>query len=89
MLARLVDRFAVLEVRADVVVEDRQGGADGHVHIQVLVGAQASAEEDLVGAGFLGGEAPISFELGAVVGGVDRVVDLVRCSTRKAFLTPV
>ena len=89
MPARLVDRFAVLEVRADVVVEDRQGGADGHVHVQVLVGAQASAEEDLVSAGFLGGEASISFELGAAVGGVDRVVDLDRHSSRKAFLTPL
>ena len=45
MPARLVDLLAVLEVRPDVVVEDR---ADGHVHVQVLVGAQTAAEEDLV-----------------------------------------
>ena len=61
MPARLIDGLAVFEVGADVVVEDGQGGADGHVHVQVLVGAQTATEEDLVVAGFGGGETSISF----------------------------
>ena len=48
MPARLVDGLAVLEIGADVVVEDGKGGANRHVHVQVLVGAQTATEEDLV-----------------------------------------
>ena len=61
MPARLVDGLAVLEVGADVVVEDGQGRSDRHVHVQVLVGAKTAAEQDLVVAGFGGGETSIGF----------------------------
>lgn len=44
-----------------MVVEDGEGDANGHVHLQVLVGAQTATEEDLVVAKFGGGEASMSF----------------------------
>ena len=75
--ARLIDGLAVLEVGADVVVEDGQGSTDGHVHVQILVGAQAAAEEDLVLAGLGSGKLAVTLEHLAVFGGVDRIVDLV------------
>lgn len=61
MPAQLVDGLAALEVEADMVVEDGEGDANGHVHLQVLVGAQTATEEDLVVAKVGGGEASISF----------------------------
>ena len=46
--ARLAQRLAVFEERAQLVVKQGQRCGDSHVHVQVLVGAQAPAEQDVV-----------------------------------------
>src|SRR5690625_6537755 len=48
-------------------------GADGHVHVQVLVGAQAPAEQ---GARLRVGQLPVGQQGLTVRAGVDRVVGL-------------
>src|SRR2546421_9106574 len=58
----------------DPVLEQGQGGTDGHVHVEVLVAAEAAAEED---TGLRGGQFPVAQQAGTVLGGVDRVVGLV------------
>ena len=45
-----------LKQLVQLVIEHTQRGADGHVHLQVLVGAQASAEEHLALVGLLVGQ---------------------------------
>src|SRR6188472_2275915 len=65
---------ALAEVRAELVVEHRQRRADGHVHVEVLVGAEAAAEEH---HRLLLGQLAVLQQLLAVLGGVDRVVRLV------------
>src|SRR6188472_3492212 len=65
---------ALAEVRAELVVEHRQRRADGHVHVEVLVGAEAAAEEH---HRLPLGQLAVAEQLLAVLGSVDRVVGLV------------
>src|SRR6516162_1117073 len=62
------------EERPHPVVVHAQRGADGHVHVEVLVGAQASAEDH---ARFAGRHIPVSQQAFSVLRGVDRVVRLI------------
>src|SRR5699024_10840149 len=75
--ARLAQRRARLEEGLQLVVVHGQRRADRHVHVQVLVGAQAAAEKHLVVLGLRGRELAVSLQLLAVLRGVDRVVRLV------------
>src|SRR6202167_3624446 len=67
-------RHAIGEQRADVVVVHAERGGDRHVHVEVLVGAQAAAEEH---PGLAVGQVAVGQEPLAVLRGVDRVVRLV------------
>ena len=57
-----------------LVLVHRQRRADGHVHVEVLVGAEPAAEEH---HRLLAGQVAVLQQLLAVLGGVDRVVGLV------------
>ena len=65
---------AVGEVRPELVLVHRQRRADGHVHVEVLVGAEAATEQH---HRLLAGQVAVLQQLLAVLGGVDRVVGLV------------
>src|SRR5699024_5559114 len=75
--ARLAQRRARLEEGLQLVIVHGQRRTDRHVHVQVLVGAQAAAEEHLVVLGLRGRELAVNLQLLAVLRGVDRVVRLV------------
>ena len=45
MASLLLKRLAFVPERSQLVVEHTQRGGNGHVHVEVLVGAQAAAEE--------------------------------------------
>jgi hypothetical protein len=62
------------EERPHPVVVHAQRGADGHVHVEVLVGAQAAAEYH---AWLAGRHFPVSQQPFPVLRGVDRVVRLI------------
>lgn len=64
------------EERCDLVVEYCQGRSDGHMHVEVFVGAQSAAEEDVGLGRFLFGQLPVTFELFPIIRRVDRVVRL-------------
>src|SRR5215470_13023679 len=72
--SQLGQRKVAGEERAELVVVHAERGTDRHVHVEVLVGAQAAAEEHSgLPVGHLAvGEQPLSVFLG-----VDRVVRLV------------
>src|SRR5215471_18286536 len=68
------ERLVAAEERSHPVVVHAQRGADGHVHVEVLVGAQAPAEDH---AGLAGRHFPVSQQPFPVLRGVDRVVRLI------------
>src|SRR3712207_9249348 len=63
VLQTAVERLALVEEGPDAVVEHRESRADGHVHVEVLVGAQAPAEEDPLLRGLLLRQLPVALEL--------------------------
>src|SRR6185312_1023583 len=67
-------RLVAGEERQHPVVVHAQRGPDGHVHVEVLVGAQAPAEDH---AGLAGRHFPVSQQPFPVLRGVDRVVRLM------------
>src|SRR5579863_8406285 len=68
------ERLVAGEERPHPVVVHAQRGPDGHVHVEVLVGAQAPAEDH---AGLTGRHVPVSQQPFPVLRGVDRVVGLI------------
>src|ERR1700728_4298705 len=77
-------RHAICEQRADVVVVHAERGPDRHVHIEVLVGAQAPAEEH---ARLPLRHLPVIQQPRAVRPRVDRVVRLVAAAGQARVLT--
>ena len=61
-------------MRADLIVKHRQRGSDSHVHIKVLVGAQAPAEQHVL---LTLSKIAVLQQLLTVHGGVHRVIGLV------------
>src|SRR5215831_11820705 len=70
----LAERLVAAEERPHPVVVHAQRGTDGHVHVEVLVGAEAPAEDH---ARFAGRHFPVSQQAFSVLRGVDRVVRLI------------
>src|SRR5262249_12763988 len=70
----LAERLVTGEERPHPVVVHAQRGADGHVHVEVLVRAQSPAEDH---ARFAGRHFPIGQQAFSVLRGVDRVVRLI------------
>src|SRR4051794_41945756 len=77
------DRHAARDVWLEHVVDHRQRGGDGHVHVEVLVGAEPTTEDD-VGLGV--GKGAVTVESLPVSGGVDRGVGVVRRGRRAGGL---
>ena len=75
--ALLLKGFALIPERCQLVVEHGQRRGDGHVHVEVLVRAQAAAEEDVIVLGLGRRALAVGLEHGAVLRGVDRVIRLV------------
>src|ERR1700758_304751 len=73
----LVQRCTVTQVRRQNVVVHVQCTGDGHVHVEILVGAEPPAEKHLRRGGFIFGPGPVGSQDVAVGLGVDRVVRLV------------
>src|SRR6516162_11454175 len=70
----LAEWLVTAEERPHPVVVHAQRGADGHVHVEVLVGAQTPAEDH---ARFASRHFPVSQQAFSVLRGVDRVVRLI------------
>src|SRR5690348_16391431 len=70
----LAERLVTAEEWPHPVVVHAQRGADCHVHVEVLVSAQAPAEDH---ARFAGRHFPVSQQAFSVLRGVDRVVRLI------------
>src|SRR6202167_2925601 len=77
-------RHAIGEQRADVVVVHAERGPDRHVHVEVLVGAQAAAEEH---ARLALRHLPVIQQPRPVRPRVDRVVRLVAAAGQARVLT--
>src|SRR5215470_7708238 len=70
----LAERLVTTEERPHAVVVHAQCGADGHVHVEVLVGAQAPTEDH---TRLASRHLPVSQQPFPVLRGVDRVVRFI------------
>src|SRR5699024_12601258 len=75
--ALLLERFAFSKEWFELVIKHRQRRTDSHVHVQVLIGTQASAEEHLIFTRFLRSECAVLLQHLAVFRSVDWVVMLI------------
>src|SRR5215510_11104515 len=74
LLPEVAERLVAGEERAEAVFVHGQRGPDGHVHVEVFVGAEAPAEEH---AGLARGHLPVGQQALPVGRRVDRVIRLV------------
>src|SRR5690625_1739456 len=75
--ALLLERFTFRKEWLELVIKHRQRRTNSHVHVQVLIGTQASAEEHVIFTRFLRSECSVLLQHLAVFRSVDWVIRLI------------